>query len=169
MKNKLSLVVLATLVLVLISFVAYVITHPPKSNVAPNLDLTTKLPTGVIKAPTPYLILPTGIQEYTVQNNSASEPNIIKITADPIEGPLNSQQTISVDIKSPVTVTAISFALTTDNQTNTYQFKLISGTNKLGTWSGSWQMADPHKVTYYGKFIIKDESGRTTNVDFPIR
>lgn len=170
-KRTISIAVLITLIIVLIAFIAYVVTNPPRPGSSPSLTLgRPPQPTGIVTAPTPYLILPTGKQTYLVRSNpKPGDATVKQIVADPIESAQGDQQTFSLDIASPTPVAAVSLELTTDNQTNTYQFKLVSGNNKLGTWSGTWVMADPHRVTYFAKFIIKDEGGHITNQDFPIR
>lgn len=170
-KKSLSIAVLITLIIVLAAFVAYVATNPPRSGSTPSLTLgRPPQPTGIVTAPTPYLLLPTGKQTYLVRSNpKPGDATVKQIVANPIEGPQGDPQTFDIDIDSPTPIAAVSVELTTDNQTNTYQFKLVSGNNKLGTWSGTWVMADPHRVTYFAKFIIKDEGGHITNQDFPIR
>ncbi|OGD74869.1 hypothetical protein A3A84_03400 [Candidatus Collierbacteria bacterium RIFCSPLOWO2_01_FULL_50_23] len=129
-----------------------------------------EIPAGLIKAPTPYLLLPQGKQEYLIRSNP-TKGDVVgkKIIADPLDAPKNSPQTISIVLEHIISIVSVAIEISMDTTTKTYPLSLTSGTQTNGTWSGSWTVADSHNQTYSAKFIITDQNKRQTILDFPIK
>lgn len=171
---KFSHLILIFLLLLFFTLVAILFfTGLPKSTGPTSISLTTPtrtVPPGIVRAPTPYLLLPSGKQEYLVKSNPAIGDALAKkIIADPLDVPKGASQTISIDLSHTKPITAVTIALFTDTTTKSYPLALISGSENDGTWSGTWNMEDNHEERYSAQFIITDSANHKTTIDFPIR
>lgn len=174
---RFSQVFLAVLLVVVMILVAFLLslgkganpTSPPDSSISVNRP-NPNLPPGIIKAPTPYLLLPTGVQEYNVQSNPLPGDVLgTHIVADPLVSPVGSDQTFSISLEHKSIIESVTLELTTDNKVKNYPMSLTSGTNQKGTWSVTWKTDDSAQVNYYARFIVVDEKKHQTVIKFPIR
>ena len=127
------------------------------------------LPKGVINAPTPYLFLPHGKQTYNSRTEDGNKSKITSVTFDPLDPQKNTKQTISVTVESNEAIQSVSATLKTDNQSNTHQFKLSSGTASKGVWSTTFTVADTFDKIYNVSFEIITQFGNKTTIPMPIR
>ncbi len=170
MRRKLiSVLVLISLIVVLVLFIAYVLAQSSKPGVSPGLSLTgAPAPAGLVKAPKPYLLLPQGKQEFTIRSGTSTTPVGTKIVADPLDAPKDSQQSVSLDVNFKTAIDSVSARVITDNKETVFPMKLTAGTNLSGTWTGTWTMPDTHENIFSITFLI-NYSGKQSTIDFPIR
>lgn len=169
--SHLILIFLLLLFFALVGFLIY--TGLPKSGVPGSISVNRpnpEIPPGLVRAPTPYLLLPSGKQEYLVKSNPATGDALAKkITADPLDVPKGSNQAISLELSHSQSISTVTISLTTDTMTKTYPLSLASGSDKEGTWSGTWIMIDTHESIYFARFVVTDSVSHKTTIDFPIR
>lgn len=126
------------------------------------------IPRGLIAAPTPYLILPTGRQEYLVSSSPDEITTISKIIMNPLDATKDQDQIITVDANSKSDISTINIEYETDNGKTNIPMGLVSGSNKAGTWNAKWRLSDTNDKTYHLTFILKTGL-KETIVNFPVR
>ncbi len=173
-KMKFSQLLLAFILITLLSVLAFLLytTYQNKKSTSPNSISVNRpnqeIPPGLVKAPTPYLVLPQGKQEFNIQGGSGDIPIGKKIIADPLDSPRGSKQTISIDIEYNKPIDGVSVAVDTDNGSKTYIMSLAAGDAKAGTWTATWTMEDSHEKNFMMTFNIS-YSGKKRQIPFPIR
>lgn len=70
---------------------------------------------------------------------------------------------------NPSPVTSVTATVTSDNEENTYQLYLSSGTAQNGGWSTSWIQSDTVDTTFVITLTFRDSAGRVASVDVSIR
>lgn len=171
-KMKFSHLILIVLLLIFFALVGVLIyTGRPKTGVPGSISVNRpnpEIPAGLIKAPTPYLLLPPGKQIYSISSGAGNIPRGTQIIADPLDARKGEPQTVSLNVAYSKPIEAVDVTLIMDNMSKTYPMKLISGTGEKGAWSGTWTIEDDHEKNYAMKFIIK-YNGKQSTIDFPIR
>lgn len=134
----------------------------------PVSQTSEDIPPGLVRAPTPYLVLPTGRQEYLVSSSPEELSTITKIIVNPLDASKDQEQVITVDASSKQPITSINVEYETDNGKTLIPFGLVDGTNQSGTWNAKWKLTDTNDKNYHLVFKIKTSTKETT-VDFPVR
>lgn len=169
---KFSHLILTILLLLFFAILAFLIyTGLPKSTTPGSISVNRpnlEIPTGIVRAPTPYLILPSGRQIYSINSGASNIPRGTQIIADPLDARKGESQTVSLDVAYSKPIEAVNATLVMDNMSKTYPMKLTGGTGENGTWSGTWTIEDDHEKNYAMKFTIK-YNGKQSSIDFPIR
>ena len=127
------------------------------------------LPPGVIYAPTPTLILPTGRQTFNVQGGDQDFSKITRIVVDPLNAQKGVQQTLEISVNSVEPVTSFVITLKTDGQTNTYAPTLISGDATNGLWQVTYAFPDTATGIYNFVFDMTTNTNKKTSIPFPVR
>lgn len=179
MRNRvISLLVLVTLVVVLVAFLIYILETQAKLSPAdrviklPGLPESTEtpFPTGLIKAPTPYLQIPEGRQSFTVRTGTTGGPVGTQIEVDQLNAQKGTNQTVNLGVEyKNGSVDSVDATLITDNAKSTLPMHLINGDKSSGTWSITWTISDTHETTYQMDFTINYGSGKQYTINFPIR
>ncbi len=170
-KMKFSNLLLAILLILVAGLTYYLYTYTKGGARTTSISITTPKPTtppGLVKAPTPYLVLPQGRQEFNIQSGSGDIPIGKKIVADPLDSPKGSKQTVSIELEYNKPIAGVTVTVDTDNGSKTYDMALVSGDNKIGTWVATWTMEDSHEKNFMMTFSIS-YSGKTRQIPFPIR
>ena len=136
-------------------------------SLAPNPS--NSLPKGLTKAPTPYLILPHGIQTYNSRGAENKISKVTSITYDPLDPPKNTNQTISATIQSIEPVNSVALTVHTDNQINKHSMTLSSGDTQNGVWTAFFTVTDTYEKFYDVSFEIITELGNKTTLPMLIR
>lgn len=126
------------------------------------------LPEGVVIAPTPYLLLPSGKQTYNARGSN-TRSSVVSITFDPLDPALNTNQTISATVNSKETINSVTLTVNTDKKSNSQPMKLISGSATRGVWTSTFQVIDSYEKIYNVSFEIITELGNKTVQPMPIR
>jgi len=131
----------------------------------------TPIPTK--PAPTPTRLpkpIPSGKRKFQVSVSSNHKgPKMGEGTIDPYDPKTGSIQKLTIDVGDTVPVEKVTATMKTDNQsTPTVELKLISGSNKSGTWGGEWTINDSYNYTYILTINALSANGSTT-VDFTLR
>lgn len=177
-KKTLIIAVLVGLFLVLSSTAAYFLAKKyPLSSISKNLSFRTqqlfqKKPTPT-PSPTPQKRFPDPIVKgklsYSISRGSGSKgPSPYQFVVDPTDPQLNESQAMYVKIKSEKPVTSVSITLNTDTKKIPHPLKLKEGSNKDGTWEGSWITNDTHDFTYNVTIEAKDDTD-TAKIDVMVR
>ena len=140
---------------------------PTKSITSKQGDLN--IPMGLVRAPTPTLILPKGKQTYYVRSGSGSATKINQIDLDPLDVNKGEKQTINVKAQSDEKITSITITLKTDKQAAEIPMKLLNGPATDGEWIASYVLQDTANTTYFMTFNSVTASGKMAKLDFPIR
>lgn len=176
--RAISVLVLITLAVVLVAFLIYIIETQAKLSPGdriiklPGLPTSTEtpFPTGLIKAPTPYLQIPEGRQSFTVRTGNTGGPMGTQIVVDPFNAQKGTQQTVTLGVEyKGGKVDSVDATLITDNAKTKLPMHLVSGDNSSGTWSITWSIEDTHEVTYQMDFSINYSGGKQYTINFPIR
>lgn len=170
-KGFISQAVLVILLVVVVGLAYYLYTVTQSDTATTSIGVTvpkTEIPAGIVKAPTPYLLLPQGKQIYSINSGAGNEPRGTRIIVDPLDARKGQQQTLFLDAEYVKPIEAVSVTLTMDNLSKTYPLKLTSGTGEKGTWSGTWTIEDDHEKIYDMKFTLK-YNGKESIISFPIR
>lgn len=128
-----------------------------------------KLPKGVVQAPTPYLVLPTGKQTYNIQGGDEKVAKISNVVYDPLDPKMDTTQTITATSASKEPVNSISLTMFTDNQTKTYPMTFVSGTKLKGVWTTSFTVSDSYEKIYKVSFEIISDLGNKVTQPMPLR
>ncbi len=130
-----------------------------KSTSIPPLNTANPAPT------LPPYKLPTGTQTYNFgHGKDVTGPKIQTLIINPLDPAKGASQTITLSIKHDSPVTSAVVTIATDNKETPLTLKLTGGTDKDGTWSGSYTVNDTYDRRYDIKFNIKSASGSYENV-----
>lgn len=124
---------------------------------------------GLATAPTPYLFLPTGKQTYNARGAESKKSAATSITFDPLDPKKDTNQTITATIESKEPVNSVKVTVNTDNSSNPYPMKLISGDSSKGEWSAIFKVIDTYEKIYNISFEIITELGNKTTQPMPLR
>src|SRR3989344_1426797 len=108
---KISRIFLVLLLIVVTTLSYYFYTIYKKTGTAPGLSIvepTPTVPPGLVKAPTPYLLLPKGRQEYLIREGASNEPKGSKIIVDPLDAQKGQQQTVTLDTRYSKPIESVS-------------------------------------------------------------
>ncbi len=170
-KGFISQVVLVILLIVVVGLAYYLyrVTQPRTATTSIGVNVPkTEIPAGIVKAPTPYLLLPQGRQIYTIESGAGNEPRGTRIIVDPLDALKGQPQTVFLDAEYDKPIESVNVTLIMDNLSKTYPLSISSGTATKGTWSGTWTIEDDHEKNYAMKFALK-YNGKETIINFPIR
>lgn len=127
------------------------------------------LPPGITRAPTPYLVLPSGKQTYNARGGEDKKSRVTSITYDPLDPALNSNQTISAQITSSEPIKSVVITVNTDNRSTPHTMSLLAGSFSSGTWVTSFKVTDTYEKKYDVSFEITTELGNKTTMPMLIR
>ncbi|HEX9008433.1 MAG TPA: hypothetical protein VF837_04195 [Patescibacteria group bacterium] len=147
--------------------VPYLTTSTPTPVTTGNPSKVT--PKGVIAAPTPVLILPTGKQTYNVQGGETDISRITQVTVDPLDVKKGGQQSLSVKMSSKEPISKFTVTLNSDNGTHDYPLTLASGDTTTGVWTAQYTVSDSTATIYDFVFNIITNNGNKTVTTFPVR
>lgn len=124
---------------------------------------TTPMPT-----PTPRPIAK-GPQQYSISTKQTPQLRTLDINEfDPKKGELQKMTVKAVSVNG-ANITSILLKLITDHKTTDISFKLVSGTELIGTWEASWTTEDSHDYIYTASFTAKDSKGNQSKIDLSFR
>ena len=110
---------------------------------SPEIEVITNTPTSKPRQ------IPSGKTEFNIGQSDKTVPQLSKGSIDPYDPSKGSTQVITIKVKNDQPVTKVTAILKTDNNTsNSYPFKLITGTDTDGEWQGSWTVENSHLYTY---------------------
>lgn len=110
-------------------------------------------------SPSPMFLAP-GIQTfYGSHSDDIAGPKAVKIVIDPIDPQPDQETTITVDITNDSDVTKAIAILVTDNDSQSLNLKLISGTKTDGTWQVKTKINDTYLYSYRLNFDLQSSSG----------
>lgn len=108
--------------------------------------------------------IPSGKQEYTVQQNGNAKPQITKVSIDPPDVRVGHLQNLSITIISDSKSNLVTTETKTDHKTVTLLLGLTKEEGNEKTYETSWKVEDTHDVTYHTKFIVRDAEGNQNEV-----
>lgn len=170
-KGFISQVVLVILLIVVVGLAYYLYTVTQSGTKTTSIGVNvpqTEFPAGIVKAPTPYLLLPQGKQSYSINSGSGNEPRGTRIIVDPLDARKGEKQTVYLDAGYTKPIESVGVTLIMDNFSKTYPLSVTGGDATKGTWSGTYTIEDDHEKIYAMKFALK-YNGKETIINFPIR
>ena len=113
-----------------------------------------------------------GRQTYFVFSKEKG-PKVTEVVIDPFDPRRGERQTMSVKVNYPEPVRSVAVTMKLDGGDYTYPLTLVSGTDRDGTWEGSWRAEDTHDVIYKAAVVAEGpddgERGRTTTIWLTLR
>lgn len=165
-------------IVIAIGVVVFFIIFKPQSKFSTTLELINPqnqvdslpadIPENLVAAPTPFLLLPTGKQEYLVQSSADTKIGLSRIVMDPLNIEKDDTQQITVETRSDSIIDSISAEFESDNGKTLIPLAFYSGDTKNGFWVGKWKVTDTTDKIYHLVFIIKS-AGQEYKTDFPVR
>ncbi|MBI3385648.1 hypothetical protein HY031_01040 [Candidatus Gottesmanbacteria bacterium] len=123
----------------------------------PTETSTTPSPT-----PTPTKLFH-GKDSYTISRGSAaSGPSPTKLTLDPLDPEVGSNQTFAVEISHTYPVVTAFLSIRTDTKTTKVPLSLVSGTAQKGTWQGSWTVPETYLYNYIVTITAQSASDQSS-------
>lgn len=154
-------------VIILLSLGAYL--YARKSLPLPSLSLRSNKQVNVTLTQTPTPT-PTprpishGKGSFSVSTDKEG-PRMTTVDLDPYDPASGSSMLISVTATNTEVVTSVTAMMETDHKTSqTIPFTLSGGTDKKGTWQGTWMVDDSYLYTYNLKITATSTNGEHYNV-----
>ena len=141
----------------------------PKPFLKTSTSDSSRLPPGVIAAPTPTLILPSGRQVFYVRGGDQDFSKINEVVVNPLDALQGARQSIDITVDSVEPVSSFKITLKTDNGQKTYTAALKSGNSTRGVWTASYTFPDTARSIYSFVFEIITNSNKATTISFMVR
>ena len=164
-KIRFSQALLATLLVVVVALIIILFSLSRGQKTSNSISVNRPnqgIPAGLVKAPTPYLRLPQGKQEFEIRTGPTNDPVGTHLVVDPLDAPKGTKQSLSINVESNQPTDSVSATMKMDSLSKEYQLKLIDGTNMKGTWGATWTVEDNHKTTYSVTFKINSGGKQVT-------
>ena len=105
-----------------------------------------------------------GTKEYTFSSNEPKIPKFKKATIDPLDVAVGDDQTITVIVYSPNTISSVTAKTQLDNEFLTLNLEKISQDLNGENWSVTWIVYDTHITTYRTTITAIDSAGNQNNI-----
>lgn len=168
-KNKTEFTFLLVLILLLVFLLVYFFLKNKKNLSENNLSsIESDKRSKQLPTPTPRAI-PHGKWGFGVGQSDQTVPQFRRGFIDPYDPAKGGTQTVTINVRHSTSVNKVSAVLKTDHTiSQSYPFKLISGSNTNGQWQGSWKVEDTYLYTY--ALVLKAESSnKSASVEVTLR
>src|SRR3989344_5227029 len=105
-----------------------------------------------------------GKKEYTFSSDVPKVPEFKKAIIDPLDVAVGDNQTITVIVYSPNSISSVIAKTQLDNENLTLNLEKISQDINGENWSVTWTVYDTHITTYRTTLIAVDSLGNQNNI-----
>jgi len=139
--------------------ISFILASKKLPGLVSNKPSPTPTPTLSLSQPTARPI-PNGKRRFVINGGKRYAPQFKKGFIDPLTPKKGEKQTVGIEIENPVPVSSVILTMLTDHKKTDIPMKLTAGTEKKGTWQGSWQVDDNYLQNYQLKLIAEASNGK---------